>query len=57
MATIILGILIFGGAGYVVWSRFLKKDRKPVCDGCNECGCPLVGEEHHHEQARSSQAD
>ncbi|MCD2256140.1 FeoB-associated Cys-rich membrane protein [Agrilactobacillus fermenti] len=42
MATVILAILIFGSAAYVIWSRYLKKDRKPACDGCHDVGCPLV---------------
>ncbi|MFD1672144.1 FeoB-associated Cys-rich membrane protein [Agrilactobacillus yilanensis] len=49
MATVVLAVVIFGAAGYVIWSRFLKKDRKPVCDGCHESGCPLVEEEHEHK--------
>lgn len=52
MATIILAILIFGAAGYVVWSRYLKKDRKPACDGCKDAGCPLCVEKEEAEQSK-----
>lgn len=34
MATILLSILIFGLAGWVVYKQFTKKG----CDGCN-CSC------------------
>ncbi|GAF39194.1 hypothetical protein FC83_GL000184 [Agrilactobacillus composti DSM 18527 = JCM 14202] len=49
LATIVFAVLIFGAVGYVIWSRYLKKDRKPVCDGCHDAGCPLVDVKEHKE--------
>ncbi len=39
MSTIILGGLIFGTAGYIVYSKLLKKG----AGGCNcsDCNCPV----------------
>ncbi len=41
MATLILAVLIFGGAGYVVYSRIKKGES---CDNCHTT-CPVKKEQ------------
>ena len=37
MSTIILSVLIFGTAGYIIYANYFKKDRK---SSCHDCDCP-----------------
>lgn len=40
MSTIILGLLIFGGMSYVIYSNYIKKGSQGGCD-CSGCDCPV----------------
>ncbi|WP_165005356.1 MULTISPECIES: FeoB-associated Cys-rich membrane protein [unclassified Enterococcus] len=44
MATIILGVLIFGSAGYIVYSR-IKSGK--TCDEC-QTACPVKKAQEKH---------
>ena len=37
IATIILSVLIFGSAGYIIYNRVVNKSGGCDCDGC-DCG-------------------
>ncbi|GAW63342.1 hypothetical protein FC65_GL001708 [Ligilactobacillus acidipiscis DSM 15836] len=42
IATIILGILIFGFFAYVVYKKFIKNHGAADCHSCDDIGCPLA---------------
>ena len=42
MATVILAVMIFGSAGYIVYSR-VKKGKS--CDDCHTTGCSVKKEQ------------
>ncbi|WP_311408285.1 FeoB-associated Cys-rich membrane protein [Liquorilactobacillus uvarum] len=42
IATIILGVVIFGSFSYVVYTRFIKHQGAKGCHNCDDVGCPLV---------------
>ena len=44
MATIILSIVIFGGAGVIVYRRIKNGSS---CEDCDS-GCPVKEEQHKH---------
>ena len=44
MATIVLSILIFGGAGAIVYRRIKNGSSCEDCDG----SCPVKEEQHKH---------
>ncbi|WP_281164759.1 FeoB-associated Cys-rich membrane protein [Liquorilactobacillus sicerae] len=42
IATIILAIVIFSGVGYIIYTRFIKRNHAAGCHDCDDLGCPLV---------------
>ncbi|KRM04389.1 MAG: FeoB-associated Cys-rich membrane protein [Liquorilactobacillus ghanensis] len=42
IATIVLAVLIFSGVGYVIYTRFIKRNASAGCHDCDDTGCPLV---------------
>lgn len=37
MSTLILSLVIFGLAGYIIYATYFKKNRK---NSCHDCDCP-----------------
>ncbi|MBP1044380.1 FeoB-associated Cys-rich membrane protein [Vagococcus sp. BWB3-3] len=37
MSTLILSLIIFGGAAYIIYRTYFKKNRQ---DSCHDCDCP-----------------
>lgn len=41
VATVILGLVIFGLVAWIVYTRIVKQ-KKSECGSCHNVGCPLI---------------
>lgn len=42
VATVILGLVIFGLVAWIVYTRIIKQ-KNSECGSCHNVGCPLIG--------------